>query len=91
LKSRVFLARFEHDNCGRVYLFKGIKSTLFITLDVLVKLEHRGAVSADGTGDGAGILLIFHTFFKKCVTLIFTNKGIRCREWFSTKEKVDFT
>jgi glutamate synthase domain-containing protein 1 len=28
--------------------------TLFITLDVLIKLEHRGAVSADGrTGDGA--------------------------------------
>jgi glutamate synthase (ferredoxin) len=38
-------------------------------LDILVKLEHRGAVSADGkTGDGAGILIeIPHDFFvKKC-------------------------
>ena len=35
-------------------------------LEILDKLEHRGAVSADGkTGDGAGILIdIPHDFFK---------------------------
>jgi glutamate synthase (ferredoxin) len=41
-------------------------------LDILIKLEHRGAVSADGTGDGAGILLIFlMIFLKKYVILLF--------------------
>ena len=37
-------------------------------LDILVKLEHRGAVSADGkTGDGAGILIEIPRFLKeKC-------------------------
>ena len=38
-------------------------------LDILVKLEHRGAVSSDGkTGDGAGILIeIPHDFLVKNV------------------------
>jgi glutamate synthase (ferredoxin) len=41
--------------------------TLFIKHLILIKLEHRGAVSADGrTGDGAGIFFdIPHDFFKK--------------------------
>jgi glutamate synthase (ferredoxin) len=41
--------------------------TYYKALDILIKLEHRGAVSADGrTGDGAGILFdIPHDFFKK--------------------------
>ena len=36
-------------------------------LEILVKLEHRGGVSADGkTGDGAGLLIdIPHDYFKR--------------------------
>ena len=58
----------EHDNCGAGFIcsLKGKKTNDIIhkALDILVKLEHRGAVSADGkTGDGAGILIdIPHDF-----------------------------
>ena len=60
----------EHDNCGAGFIcsLQGKKTNDVIhkALDILVKLEHRGAVSADGkTGDGAGILIeIPHTFLK---------------------------
>jgi glutamate synthase (ferredoxin) len=52
----------EHDNCGAGFIcsLKGERTNDIIhkALDILVKLEHRGAVSADGkTGDGAGILI----------------------------------
>jgi len=62
---------FERDNCGAGFIcnLKGEKSNKIIhdAIDILVRLEHRGAVSADGkTGDGAGILIeIPHDFFKK--------------------------
>ena len=62
---------FEHDNCGAGFIcnLNGIRSNTIIhkALDILVRLEHRGAVSADGkTGDGAGILIeIPHKFFSK--------------------------
>ena len=58
----------EHDNCGAGFIcsLKGKRTNDIIhkALDILVKLEHRGAVSADGkTGDGAGILIdIPHDF-----------------------------
>jgi glutamate synthase (ferredoxin) len=58
----------EHDNCGAGFIcsLKGERTNDIIhkALDILVKLEHRGAVSADGkTGDGAGILIdIPHDF-----------------------------
>ena len=58
----------EHDNCGAGFIcsLKGKKTNDIIhkALDILDKLEHRGAVSADGkTGDGAGILIeIPHDF-----------------------------
>ncbi|MEZ7513660.1 glutamate synthase large subunit [Flavobacterium frigidarium] len=67
----LYLPEFEHDNCGAGFIcnLNGIKSNDIIhkALDILIKLEHRGAVSADGrTGDGAGILFdIPHNFFKK--------------------------
>jgi len=67
----LYLPEFEHDNCGAGFIcnLNGIKSNDIIhkALDILIKLEHRGAVSSDGrTGDGAGILFdIPHTFFKK--------------------------
>ena len=61
----------EHDNCGAGFIcsLKGKLTNDIIhkALDILVKLEHRGAVSADGkTGDGAGILIdIPHDFLKE--------------------------
>ncbi len=65
------MPEFEHDNCGAGFIcsLKGKKSNDIIhkALEILVKLEHRGAVSADGkTGDGAGILIdIPHEFFRE--------------------------
>ncbi|GGK13807.1 glutamate synthase [Yeosuana aromativorans] len=67
----MYLPEFEHDNCGAGFIcsLKGIKSNDIIhkALEILEKLEHRGAVSSDGkTGDGAGILIdIPHDFFKE--------------------------
>ena len=69
-KQGLYLPEFEHDNCGAGFIcsLKGKKSNDIIhkALEILHKLEHRGAVSADGkTGDGAGILIdIPHNFFK---------------------------
>lgn len=69
-RQGLYLPEFEHDNCGAGFIcsLKGEKSNDIIhkALEILVKLEHRGAVSADGkTGDGAGILIdIPHDFFK---------------------------
>lgn len=73
-KQGLYLPEFEHDNCGAGFIcsLKGIKSNDIIhkALEILDKLEHRGAVSADGkTGDGAGILIdIPHDFFKDTCT-----------------------
>ena len=70
-KQGMYLPEFEHDNCGAGFIcsLKGIKSNNIIhkALQILEKLEHRGAVNADGkTGDGAGILIdIPHDFFVK--------------------------
>ncbi len=67
----LYLPEFEHDNCGAGFIcsLKGEKSNDIIhkALEILDKLEHRGAVSADGkTGDGAGILIdIPHDFFNQ--------------------------
>ena len=61
----------ERDNCGAGFIcdLKGRKSNKIIhnALEILVRLTHRGAVSADAkTGDGAGILMkIPHDFFVK--------------------------
>ncbi len=70
-KQGLYLPEFEHDNCGAGFIcsLKGKKSNDIIhkALEILVKLEHRGAVSSDGkTGDGAGILIdIPHEFFRE--------------------------
>ena len=67
----LYLPEFERDNCGAGFIcnLNGEKSNTIIhnALEILVKLEHRGAVSSDGrTGDGAGILIdIPHIFFKR--------------------------
>ena len=68
-KQGLYSPEFEHENCGAGFIcnLKGEKTNSLIgkALNILVKLEHRGAVSADGkTGDGAGILIeIPHEFF----------------------------
>ncbi|MEN8125941.1 MAG: glutamate synthase large subunit [Bacteroidota bacterium] len=70
-KQGLYLPEFEHDNCGAGFIcsLNGERTNSIIhdALKILIKLEHRGAVSADGkTGDGAGILIdIPHQFFKK--------------------------
>ncbi|MCM4157459.1 glutamate synthase large subunit [Gramella sp. AN32] len=67
----LYSPEFEHDNCGAGFIcnLKGERSNEIIhkALEILIRLEHRGAVSADGkTGDGAGILIeIPHQFFTK--------------------------
>ncbi|WP_299901897.1 glutamate synthase large subunit [uncultured Aquimarina sp.] len=68
-KQGMYLPEFEHDACGAGFIcsLEGKKSNDIIhkALEILEKLEHRGAVSSDGkTGDGAGILIdIPHDFF----------------------------
>ena len=70
-KQGLYSPEFEHDNCGAGFIcnLKGKRTNDIIhkALDILIRLEHRGAVSADGkTGDGAGILIeIPHDYFKK--------------------------
>ena len=70
-KQGLYWPEFEHDNCGAGFIcsLRGEKSNEIIhkALQILEKLEHRGAVSSDGkTGDGAGILIdIPHDFFKE--------------------------
>lgn len=67
----LYLREFEHDACGAGFIcsLKGVKSNDIIhkALQILEKLEHRGAVSSDGrTGDGAGILIdIPHQYFQE--------------------------
>lgn len=66
----LYSPEFERDNCGAGFIcnLKGKRTNDIIhkALDILIRLEHRGAVSADGrTGDGAGILIeIPHEYFK---------------------------
>ncbi|MEJ2112575.1 MAG: glutamate synthase large subunit, partial [Flavobacteriaceae bacterium] len=70
-KQGMYLPEFEHENCGAGFIcsLKGTRSNNIIhkALEILEKLDHRGAVSSDGkTGDGAGILIdIPHDFFVK--------------------------
>jgi glutamate synthase (ferredoxin) len=62
LKQGLYDPQFEHDACGLGFVvnIKGKKSHQTVTdaLQILVNLDHRGAVGAEAnTGDGAGILL----------------------------------
>ena len=80
-KQGLYLPEFEHDNCGAGFIcsLKGEKSNDIIhkALEILEKLEHRGAVSSDGkTGDGAGILVdIPHEFFKEVCSFTLPEPG----------------
>lgn len=81
IKQGLYLPEFEHDNCGAGFIcsLKGNKSNDIIhkALEILEKLEHRGAVSSDGkTGDGAGILIdIPHDFFTEVCDFELTRPG----------------
>ena len=66
----LYKSEYEHDSCGTGFVadIKGKKSHDIVIrgLEVLERMEHRGAESADNkTGDGAGILIQMpHSFFK---------------------------
>ncbi len=68
-KQGLYDPQFEHDACGLGFVvnIKGKKShqTVSDALQILVNLDHRGAVGSEhNTGDGAGILLqVPHDFF----------------------------
>ncbi len=70
-KQGLYDPAFEKDSCGVGFVMnmKGEKSHKIITqgLEILKKLEHRGACGSDSaTGDGAGILIqIPHLFFQE--------------------------
>ena len=70
-KQGLYSPEWEHENCGAGFIcsLEGKQSNGIIhkALEILEKLEHRGAVSSDGkTGDGAGILIdIPYDFFKE--------------------------
>ncbi|MFC3195626.1 glutamate synthase large subunit [Marinicella sediminis] len=70
-RKGLYRSAFEHDACGAGFIcsLNGVQSHDIIhkALNILDKLEHRGAVSADGrTGDGAGILIdVPHGYFKQ--------------------------
>ena len=73
----------ETANCGAGFIcsLRGEKTHDIIhkALEILIKLTHRGAVSADGkTGDGAGLLMdIPHDFFKEdCKDFVDNDKAI---------------
>ncbi len=77
----LYLPEFEHDNCGAGFIcsLNGERTNDIIhkALEILEKLEHRGAVSADGkTGDGAGILIeIPHEYFSRVCVFELPQKG----------------
>ena len=70
-KQGLYDPTFEKDSCGVGFVMnmKGEKSHEIITqgLEILKKLEHRGACGSDAaSGDGAGILIqIPHQFFQE--------------------------
>ncbi|MBT5028574.1 MAG: glutamate synthase large subunit [Nitrospinaceae bacterium] len=78
-KQGLYDPAFEKDSCGVGFVMnmKGEKSHEIITqgLEILKKLEHRGACGSDSaSGDGAGILIqIPHEFFlEQCENSGFT-------------------
>ncbi len=79
-KQGLYLPEFEHENCGAGFIcnLNGEKTNQIIhdALEILVKLEHRGGVSADGkTGDGAGLLIdIPHDYFKRVCSFLIPNQ-----------------
>ncbi len=59
--SPLYDPRFEHDNCGTGFVAHVSghprRTVVEHALEALARLEHRGAIAADGkSGDGAGVL-----------------------------------
>ncbi len=79
-KQGLYSPEFEHENCGAGFIcnLNGKRTNQIIhdALEILVKLEHRGGVSADGkTGDGAGLLIdIPHDYFKRVCSFLIPNQ-----------------
>jgi len=71
LKQGLYDPEYEHDSCGIGFLAKidNVPQHDIVqkSIQVLMNLEHRGAVGGDkSTGDGAGLLLqIPHIFFRE--------------------------
>ncbi len=69
-KTGLYDPSFEHDSCGIGFVVRldGIPSQQIVQdgIQVLINLEHRGAIGGDKTtGDGAGLLLqLPDTFFR---------------------------
>ncbi|MGH8926138.1 MAG: glutamate synthase large subunit [Acidimicrobiia bacterium] len=59
-KPPLYDPRFEHDACGVGFVAaRDLKPSYRLTklaVECLGRLEHRGAIAADGTGDGCGLL-----------------------------------
>ncbi len=76
VKQGLYDPQFEHDACGIGFVahMKGQKSHQLVTdgLQILVNLDHRGAVGCEpNTGDGAGILIQTpHEFFLKVTSAL---------------------
>lgn len=76
VNSGLYDSSFEHDSCGIGFVanLKGRKTNATVTnaLDMLERMEHRGACGCEAnTGDGAGILIqIPHEFLlDQCVKI----------------------
>ncbi|MDR3335639.1 MAG: glutamate synthase subunit alpha, partial [Treponema sp.] len=73
LRQGLYRKENEHDACGIGFVadIKGRKSHTILKrgLEVLERMEHRGAESADNkTGDGSGVLIqIPHDYYKKLI------------------------
>jgi glutamate synthase domain-containing protein 1 len=73
-KQGLYDPQFEHDACGVGFIvnIKGRKSHSIVSdaLQILVNLDHRGAVGCEiNTGDGAGILMqLPHDFLVKATS-----------------------
>ena len=81
-KQGLYDPKNEHDSCGVAFVAhsKGVKSHDIVRqgLQILVNLEHRGAVGADPlAGDGAGILIqVPHTYLRA----VFADQGVKLPE-----------
>jgi glutamate synthase (NADPH/NADH) large chain len=73
-QNGLYRKEYEHDSCGIGFVadIKGRPSHDILKrgLEVLERMEHRGAESADNkTGDGSGVLLqIPHSYYKKLIS-----------------------
>ncbi|CCH44198.1 glutamate synthase (NADPH/NADH) [Wickerhamomyces ciferrii] len=84
VKQGLYDPEYEKDACGVGFVcnIKGVSSHKIVSdaKYLLCNMTHRGAVSSDGNGDGAGILMgishrFFHKEFKYLLDLEIPNEG----------------